>query len=326
MNSDLMRIIKRNIKKLFNRFGFDYRKFYSVEQKDSIERFPPGHYYSSIPSVPIDSRSESNMILSKYEHLKDININSKKQFMLLEKLVELSKSPPLFSDEKKRFDFENDYFSYDDAPILSLMMRHIQPKKIIEIGCGYSTACILDTSEIFLNSTVDLTCIDINFNRLKESLLKEDYNKIKLYEKPIQEVDAQLFTELEENDLLFIDSSHIFKYGSDLEKIFFDILPVLNKGVYIHFHDIRYPFAYSKIWFENKVFLNEAYFLRSFLMNNQDYEISFWLNYIINHKHPTINELLTLLPVNLKAWDNRFNNGSNNFAGAGGSIYLKKVN
>lgn len=86
----------------------------------------------------------------------------------------------------------------------------------------------------------------------------------------------EVFENLGENDILFVDSSHISKANSDVNLIIFEILPRLKKGVYVHFHDIIYPFEYPKEWLEQKRAWNEIYILRSFLECNPAFEIVFF--------------------------------------------------
>lgn len=287
------------------------------------EYVPPGHYYSAIPSLH-EVLDQSSKIFSKAVTLYGIELNTEKQIQILRSFQDMQEQIPFYSSEKRiRFNIENDTFTYDDAPILHYMMRLLSPKRIIEIGSGNSSACMLDTTELYLNDAVKFTFIDVDCNSLRGRLLKRDLEKVEIVEKPIQEVNLEIFKSLEPNDLLFIDSSHVIKTGSDLHTIFFEILPILAPGVCIHFHDIRYPFQYPEGWVKQKIFWNEAYLLRAFLMNNRCFEVKFWLNYLINIGSSELTELLSFLP--LSDWDKRYNNGGGDIAGAGGSIYITKV-
>lgn len=96
----------------------------------------------------------------------------------------------------------------------------------------------------------------------------------KLIQKKVDEVEKEIFLNLGENDILFIDSSHIVKIGSDVNYLFLQILPRLGTGVIVHFHDIFLPFEYPKKWvMENHKFFNEQYFPQTFLCFNSAYEI-----------------------------------------------------
>ena len=296
-------------------------KFKSYNDKGRNEAFESGHYYSVIPSLK-EIKTRENQIFSKKDDLIGIDINHDNQIQLLEKFKSLSIEKKFSNYTTVRYNFENDSFSHDDAPILHYMLRYLKPKRIIEIGSGHSSAVMMDTYDLFIEKqTIDFTFIDINLDRLKRNLLDKDYKNVTLIEKPIQSIELSLFKDLKAGDLLFVDSSHVSKIGSDLNTIMFKILPILNSGVNIHFHDIRYPFDYSKELVYNKVFWNEAYLLRSFLMFNDHYEITFWLNYLLNS--PAIEKSqFDFLPLN--NWDRRFNKSTGDYSGAGGSIYLKR--
>ncbi len=126
------------------------------------------------------------------------------------------------------------------------MLRILSPKKFIEVGSGFTSAVTLDTNEFYLDNKIELTFIKPNANLLKSILKKTD--NINLIEKGLQDVPLDVFEQLESGDVLFIDSTHVSKIGSDVNYLFFEILPRLKKGVYIHLHDIFYPFEYPKQW------------------------------------------------------------------------------
>ncbi|MGA7159391.1 MAG: class I SAM-dependent methyltransferase, partial [Bacteroidota bacterium] len=151
-----------------------------------------------------------------------------------------------------------------------------------EVGSGFSSAAMLDSADSLGLKNVRFTFIDPDPERLKSLLRKEDYLRCAVIEESLQHVDIGIFDDLEENDILFIDSSHVCKTGSDVNKIFFEIFPRLHKKVLIHFHDVFFPFEYPKAWVLgwNSFGWNEAYFLRAFLMYNTDFEILFFNTYL----------------------------------------------
>lgn len=120
-----------------------------------------------------------------------------------------------------------------------------------------------------------------------------------LYEKnkaeTSKEVDLSYFEQLEKGDILFIDSTHISKIGSDVNYLLFEILPRLKKGVYIHFHDIFYPFEYPYEWYKKDGWIwNELYMLRAFLMNNKNYRIIFFVDYLSKKYTAKMQECLNM--------------------------------
>jgi Methyltransferase domain len=169
----------------------------------------------------------------------------------------------------------NREFGLPDAICLYGFLRELKPRKLIEIGCGYSSACALDTIEAFNLPTV-CTFIDPFPTRLPSLLAKK-----KLIEKPVQQVSLALFQELDAEDILFIDSTHVLKTGSDVHYELFEILPRLKSGVFVHFHDVCFPFEYPKeISVTRNYSWNEAYGLRALLMHTNRYRIEFWNSYL----------------------------------------------
>ncbi|MGV3557526.1 class I SAM-dependent methyltransferase, partial [Larkinella arboricola] len=186
-----------------------------------------------------------------------------------------------------RYYYHNDVFSFGDAIMLHTMMRHFQPKQIIEVGSGFSSAVMLDTRELVGDEALKLTFIDPKPERFFTLLRPDDWQKVRVLEFGVQSIPVYLFETLQSNDILFIDSTHVAKTGSDVNYIFFDILPNLNSGVIIHFHDIFYPFEYPEEWVLGwKGFgWNESYMLRNFLMYNHDFEILLF-NSFLHQQYP----------------------------------------
>jgi Methyltransferase domain len=159
-------------------------------------------------------------------------------------------------------------------------MRRFRPKRYLEVGSGFSSAVALDTSDLFLEAKVNFTFIEPYPDRLMEVLRPEDRAKCWLERRPVQEVPLEMFEELEENDVLFIDSAHVSKVGSDVNHMMFHVLPRLKPGVIIHIHDIFYPFEYPESWFREGRAWNETYLVRAFLQNNHAYKILLFASYL----------------------------------------------
>jgi hypothetical protein len=107
-------------------------------------------------------------------------------------------------------------------------------------------------------------------------------------------VDPRLIEQLTANDILFIDSSHVSKAGSDVNHIVFELLPRVQAGVLVHFHDVLYPFEYPKEWFKLGVSWNEPYLLRAFLQYNDQFAIMFWNDFVMRFHADTIQQLMPL--------------------------------
>ncbi len=162
------------------------------------------------------------------------------------------------------------------------MLRHLKPARIIEVGSGFSSALMLDTRDQHTDWESQFTFIEPFPDRLNNLLRETDRTSVQLIESPVQQVDPKLFQTLKAGDLLFIDSSHVSKIGSDVNLLFFEILPKLAAGVYIHIHDIFWPFGYPVEWIREGRAWNEAYLLRAFLVCNASFEICLWNSLVAN--------------------------------------------
>ena len=247
--------------------------------------FEIGHFYSPIPNL--DEIKERQDKIFNDDDLLDIDLNEAKQWELLNELQKYYSLYPYKSehpnDQQKRYQPGKDvFYRFSDAVFLFCMLMHIKPNKIIEVGSGHSSAIMLDTNETFLENSMHCTFIDPNPEHRLHSIMKaEDEKKHRFLNEKVQDINTDLFRELSDSDILFIDSTHVSKVGSDVNHLLFKIFPILQPGVIIHIHDIFYPFEYPREWiFKGKMFWNENYILRAFLMNNPGYKILLFNTYL----------------------------------------------
>jgi len=242
---------------------------------------PPGHYYSALPDKDEVMKRSQTIFGPAPDHLAGIDLRAREQMGLLASFEKYNADLPFERslNPRSRFVHPNGSFPYQDAFTLSAMIRRAHPARIIEVGCGASSCVILDTCEAF-NPGAKLTFIEPYPETLLGLTRPEDRARFDLRRNFIQDVPTEIFAGLEENDILFIDTSHASKVGSDVNHIFFEILPALRPGVVIHFHDIWYPFEYPREWFFKGMFWNEAYLLRAFLMFNPTFEILLFNGYL----------------------------------------------
>jgi predicted O-methyltransferase YrrM len=236
---------------------------------------PSGHFYSPIPSLVQVRRDEQRIFSTAPRELTGIDLNEEQQLLLLGHFQQYYDSQP-FSAEKaanRRYFFDNPNYSYSDAIFLYCMIRFVRPRRIVEVGSGYSSCLILDTNEIFFGNRIACKFIEPYPKLLRALLRKDDFNRIDVLDTRIQDAPLECFRALEAGDILFIDSTHVSKVGSDVNYIFSEVLPVLRPGVYVHLHDIFYPFEYPKEWIYEGRAWTEAYLLRAFLAFNSAYEI-----------------------------------------------------
>ena len=180
-----------------------------------------------------------------------------------------------------RYYFRQTVFCYADAIFLYSFLRHAQPRRIIEVGSGFSSAVTLDTVERFFDRRPEITLIEPFPVVLRQLLRPQDYSDITLIEDKVQHVPVETFKALQAGDLLFIDSSHVLKCGSDLQFLVFEVLPQLPVGVFVHFHDVFDSFEYPPDWLLKGWYWNEDYILRAFLSFNSAWQIHLFGNYAV---------------------------------------------
>ena len=251
--------------------------------------WPPGHFYSPIPALQNVKENEDKIWGELSKDLPGIDLNEKKQTELLHRLSAYYPQQPWTDDRQNhlRYYFNNPNYSYGESILFFCLLMHLKPQNVIEIGSGHSSCVLLDTSDVFLESSVSATFIE-PYPQLLSSLLKPG-DKVHIIEKKLEEVPSDIYSSLSAGDILFIDSTHVSKVGSDVNHIFFKVLPRLKSGVYIHFHDIYFPFEYPKEWIFQGRAWNEAYLLRAFLQYNDEFEIVLF-NSFLGHFHRSLFE------------------------------------
>lgn len=304
-----MSTIKQFLKKII--LSLPYISSIRKELEIYRTHVPPGHYYSPVINVEDIKKYEEQIYIRTPESIHGINFNQQYQFDLLKELKAYYKDfEKYISTENNRFIIDNTYFGYTDAIMLFCLIRHFEPKQIIEVGSGYSSVVMLDVSNLYFAKSISFSLIEPFPERLNSLLNIEEKASVNILQQNVQEIDFQLFSQLNENDILFIDSSHVSKTGSDLNYLLFDVLPRLNPGVIVHFHDIFYPFEYPKEWvYSIKGFgWNEIYSLHSFLMYNSKFEILLFNDFAVKYN-------LEWIRIHLPLCMNNF----------GGSLWLRVI-
>ncbi len=271
--------------------------------------FPPGHYYSPVASIE-EVRKRESTIFAVPESVAGVDLRPEAQLELVRQLRAHHATQPFAANATlgTRYYFENPYFSYGDAIVLHCMLRHLKPGRLVEVGSGYSSAVILDTVDQFLSGATKCTLIEPNPERLRSLVGDVDSTGTEVIAARLQDVDLALFAELSAGDVLFVDSTHVAKVGSDVNLLLHGILPMLAAGVVIHFHDIFYPFEYPRRWIDRGLSWNEAYMLRAFLAFNSEFEILLFSSYLAARHRSEVAEALPL-------WDRD----------PGSSIWLRRV-
>jgi len=284
-----------------------------VAERDRLRQdsgfVPPGHFYSPIPSLSEIERDDARIFGPIASSVPGVDLRESEQLALLHALADYYADLP-FRDAKTeglRYYFDNPAYSYSDAICLFCMIRHLKPKRIIEIGSGYSSCVTLDTNQLFFDGAIKTTFVEPFPDLLMSLVTAEDKRRITVIPQRLQDVELDEFKGLGPNDILFVDSTHVAKINSDVNRVFFEILPVLSAGVYVHVHDIFYPFEYPREWIYHGRAWNEMYLLRAFLQYNSAFRVVLMNTYMERFHEAFFRERMPLCLRNL-----------------GGSIWIRK--
>jgi hypothetical protein len=239
-------------------------------------KFPPGHYHSPIPSQRDITYSRLHDPCPSSLPAIDLNLDG--QLELLESVKPFYEEQPftLHPNPRTRYHFTNDVYPCADAIVLYCLLRRFGPQRLIEIGSGWSTCVTLDTAEHFLAGPIELTLIEPYPDRLLTLVRPGDLDAADLRAEQLQDVPVSLFESLQKDDVLFIDSTHVSKTGSDVNYLMFEILPRLAAGVHVHIHDVHYPFEYPEGWVQEGWGWNETFLVRAFLQYNHAFTVEFF--------------------------------------------------
>lgn len=236
----------------------------------------PGHFYS-----PLTAESDISRALT-WVQAPGVDLAQERQLALAARLQpQLAEPTP-----GPRYVASNAMFGPADAAVYRAMLTHLRPARVLEVGSGFSTAVALDEADANpALAGLEITCIEPYPERLLGLIQASDYaasdrGRLTLVRQPVQDVDPAVFGRLGAGDVLFVDSTHVVKAGSDVVWLFLHVLPRLAAGVVVHVHDVFWPFEYPAPWLRQRRDWTEAYLLHAFLAGNTSWEIllfSSWL-------------------------------------------------
>ena len=250
----------------------------------SREAYPSGHFFSAVSSGKERARYVKD---TSCESIAGINLRVVEQTALAEEFAGYYSQCPLVrtKEPSKRYYSDNPSYPFSDAYVFYCFIHHYRPRKIIEIGSGFSSAACLDSLDAL--GLDDTQCWFVEpYPALVRSLLGELDARHEILAKPVQDVDLSLFESLEAGDILFIDSTHVSKINSDVNWTVFEIMPRLKPGVIIHIHDIYWPFDYPEEWIQEGRAWTEVYLVRAFLQFNDAFQILYFNSFL----HPKMRE------------------------------------
>jgi len=271
--------------------------------------FPARHFYSVIPDLD-EIRSKEDKIWGVEKELPAIDWNEHGQLSLLRKVFPIYVPEIRFPIQRPAnesvYYYQNDQFPVLDAEVLFCMLRHFRPSRMIEIGSGFSSLVTAEVNREHLGDQLHFTCVE----PYPRQFLIDGVNGVTdLMIEKVQDVSLEYFCTLKDGDVLFIDSSHVSKIGSDVNHLIFNVIPSLSKGVLIHIHDIFLPDEYPKKWVlgEGRHW-NEQYLVRAFLEFNSAFEIVWAANFMAKHHGSEVSNVFPRFPR----------------LGGGGSLWIRR--
>lgn len=239
--------------------------------------WPDGHFYSPVPSPDDVERALAWHERADPARIPGIDLDLDAMWALAAELAEAVGPFRLHrtAGQGRLYGWENGQFNACDAGVLTAVLARARPRRVVEVGSGFSTACMIDACRAFDLPTRIVT-IDPFPERFLQHCGPAAGAGVELLAVPVQEVGLEPFLQLGHGDVLFIDSSHVAKAGSDVLYELFEVLPRLAPGVLVHVHDVFPGFEYPRDWLAEGRYWTEAYLLRAFLIGNRDCRVELW--------------------------------------------------
>ncbi len=188
-------------------------------------------------------------------------------------LAEMADVPMAAVEDAPTYRGEIDFWRGADAMVHYGLLRRVKPRRVVEIGAGWSSLQMADALERNREEGADRAEVDQIEPFPRTALLSALPEHWALHETVLQRADLGLFDALGAGDICFYDGSHVARAASDVVWFFFEILPRLKPGVLVHVHDVFWPADYPDEWiFDRNQTWNEQYVLQAFLMYNELFE------------------------------------------------------
>ena len=202
-------------------------------------------------------------------------------------------------DRLNEFYWDNNAFPPIDAQVYYGLVRELKPSRVVEVGGGFSTL-VLTRAVAANGGDTDVTVIEPDPNPETLGALPEGW---KLIPSVVQRAPLNVFSRMTAGDIVFYDGSHCLNTGSDVEWIFFQVLPQLQPGVWIHFHDISWPGDYPMAFvLDEGLSWNEQYVLEAFLAHNDSYRLRFSASMMLSARPDVMEKCFSGLRIGGSVW------------------------
>jgi predicted O-methyltransferase YrrM len=238
------------------------------------------HYYQPL----INPKKYLKDSLKNNRRLPVVNYNNdKEQLLLLSKFHydEELRTFPMNKPVSLEYFYDNGSFRPGDSEYLYSIVRHFKPGKIVEIGSGNSSLMIRNAVKYNQKEDASYQCEHICIEPYEKNWLEQTGAKI--IRQKVEDADPSIFTNLGQNDILFIDSSHMIRPQGDVLFEYLQLLPILKSGVLVHIHDIFTPNDYPDDTLNSHCFWNEQYLLEAFLCFNDKFKVLGAVNYLFKY-------------------------------------------
>ena len=257
----------------------------------------PNHFYWPIQ----DSRK-----LAEYDFESKFPLHGMK--MDTDSVKERVCSLGAYRNEYKELHYDSGYTSNGDGAILYAMIRQLKPKKVIEVGSGHSTVVI--HGALRKNTQEDQIAREIiSIEPYPKQVLRDlvANSNVVLQEKRVEHVEPSFFQQLEQGDVLFIDTSHVVDIGNDVHFLYLKVLPQIPVGVVVHIHDIRFPYEYPKEWVIGaRKYWTEQYLLHMFMAFNDSFEVVLASNFLCQEDRRLMASNFHALSESGRGWPGSF--------------------
>lgn len=246
------------------------------------------HFHSPVPDTRLLSTPQMRARLwpERAPEQPGVEWSGEQQLALVEQLgAQEPMTFPETSEDPTEFFSSNPAFAPHDAWALQAMLRHLRPRRMIEVGSGWTSLLAARVNREHLGGEMELTCVD----PFPQKFMRGGVEGVsELIEQPAEEMPLSFFEQLQAGDVLFIDSTHTVKTGSDVVYLFGEVVPRLAPGVVVHVHDIFLPGEYPPQWVLSGWAWNEQYLLQAFLAFNREFEVVLSLGWLAHREPQTI--------------------------------------
>jgi predicted O-methyltransferase YrrM len=258
--------------------GVMLRRLARAAGQDLVTR----NYYSPIP----DWEQLPSEVFDRRRQLRGIEFDLDRQLGFLKTL-----EPFLAEFEPPQgWAWGRETYGAVEADVVHAIVRRQRPRRIIELGSGFSSLIIAAAAR--RNAGEGSPVAYTAYDPYARDFIRAGVEGLTLVPRSAGDVKTEEFEALGEGDILFVDTTHTVKLGSEVNYVILDALPSLASGVLVHVHDVYLPYEYPREFFEQRCFWAEQYLLQAFLTENPNWEIALPLYALVRERSVEVSALV----------------------------------